>query len=93
MELEESTFLTSGYTTKLQSSRQYGTGTKNRNIDQWKRLKVGGEATTEDEMVGWHYRLNGHEFEQTLGVGDGQGELACCIPWICKESYATKRLN
>ena len=35
---------------------------------------------TEDEMVGWHQRLNGHEFEQALGVGDGQGSLACCSP-------------
>ena len=35
---------------------------------------------TEDEMVGWHHRLNGHEFKQTLGVGDGQGRLACCSP-------------
>ena len=36
---------------------------------------------TEDEMVGWHHRLNGHEFEQTLGDGEGQGGLACCSPW------------
>ena len=36
---------------------------------------------TEDEMVDWHYRLNGHKFEQALGVGDGQGSLACCSPW------------
>ena len=35
----------------------------------------------EDEMIGWHHRLNGHEFEQALGVGDGQGSLACCSPW------------
>ena len=41
---------------------------------------------TEDEMVGWHHRLNGHEFEQPLGVGDGQGSLACCSPWGRKES-------
>ena len=37
-------------------------------------------------MVGWHHRLDGHEFEQALGVGDGQGGLACCTPWCCKES-------
>ena len=37
--------------------------------------------TTEDEMVGWHHQLDGHEFEQALGVGDGQGSLACCSPW------------
>ena len=44
-------------------------------------------------MVGWHHRLNGHEFEQTLGDGDGQGSLACCSPWSCKESDVTERLN
>ena len=36
---------------------------------------------TEDEMVGWHHQLNGHEFEQAPGIGDGQGNLACCSPW------------
>ena len=36
---------------------------------------------TEDEMVGWHHQLNGHEFEQALRFGDGQGRLACCSPW------------
>ena len=36
---------------------------------------------TEDEVVGWHHRLNGHEFEQALGDGEGQGSLACCCPW------------
>ena len=49
--------------------------------------------TTEDEMVGWHHRLNGHEFEQAPGVGDGQGSLACCSPWTCKESDTTEQLN
>ena len=44
----------------------------------------------EDEMVGWHHQLNGHEFEKTLGVGDGQGSLACCNPWGCKELYMTE---
>ena len=44
-------------------------------------------------MVGWHHRLNGHEFEQTLGVGDGQGGLACCSPWGLKESDTTERPN
>ena len=39
---------------------------------------------TEDEMVGWHHQLDGHEFEQALGVGDGQGSLACCSPWCCR---------
>ena len=41
---------------------------------------------TEHEMVGWHHRLDGHEFEQALGVGDGQGSLACCSPWGLKET-------
>ena len=48
---------------------------------------------TEDEMAGWHHLLNGHEFESTLGVGDGQGGLACCSPWGCKESDMTERLR
>ena len=48
---------------------------------------------TEDEMVGWHHRLNGHEFEQALGVGDGQGSLVCCSPWGHKESDMTEQLN
>ena len=51
------------------------------------------KRTTEDEMVGWHHRLNRHEFEKTLGVGDGQGALACCSPWGHKESDTTERLN
>ena len=48
---------------------------------------------TEDEMVGWHHRLNGHEFKQAPGVGEGQGSLACCSPRGCKESVVTERLN
>ena len=44
-------------------------------------------------MVGWHHRLNGHEFEQTPGDGEGQGSLACCSPWGHKESDTTKQLN
>ena len=46
-----------------------------------------------DEMVGWHHRLNGHEFEQALRVGDGQGSLVCCNPWGHKESDLTELLN
>ena len=45
---------------------------------------------TEDELVGWHHGLNGCEFEQTPGVGKGQGSLACCSPRVCKESNITK---
>ena len=48
---------------------------------------------TEDEMVGWHHRLNGHESESALGVDDGQGGLACCSPQGRKESDTTERLN
>ena len=48
---------------------------------------------TEDEMVQWHHRLNGHEFEKVSGVGDGQGSLVCCSPWGCKELDMTERLN
>ena len=48
---------------------------------------------TENEMVGWHQRLNGHEFKQTPGDGEGQRSLACCSPWGHKESDITEQLN
>ena len=48
---------------------------------------------TEDEMVGWHHQLNGHEFEQALGDGDGQGSLECCSPRSGKQSNTTERLH
>ena len=48
---------------------------------------------TEDEMVGWHHRVNGHEFEYTPGVGDGQGGLVCCISWGRKEMDTMEQLN
>ena len=51
------------------------------------------KGTTEDEMVGWHHWLNGHEFEQAPGVGDGQRSLVCCSPWGHKESDRTEWLN
>ena len=44
-------------------------------------------------MVGWHHRLNGHEFEQVLGDGEGQRSLVCCGSWGCKELDTTERLN
>ena len=56
----------------------------------WRREEKG---MTEDEMVGWHHRFNGHEFQQTLGVGDGQGSLACCSPWGHNELDTTEQLN
>ena len=48
---------------------------------------------TEDELIGWHHRLNGHEFEQTLGGGEGQGSLVCCSLWGCRVGHnlATKQ--
>jgi len=55
----------------------------------WRQKK----RRTENEMAGWHHQLNGHEFEQTPGVGDGQGGLACCSPWGHKESDTTEQLN
>ena len=51
------------------------------------------KGTTQDEMAGWHHWLDGHEFGWTLGVGDGQGGLACCNSWGCKESDTTEWLN
>ena len=48
---------------------------------------------TKNEMVGWHHQFEGHEFEQVLGVGDGQGSLICHSAWGRKESYTAERLN
>ena len=59
----------------------------------WGRLRAGEKESTEDEMVGWHHRLHGHEFEQAPGESEGEGRLACCSPWGCKESDTTERLN
>ena len=56
----------------------------------WRQEEKG---MTEDEMVGWHHRHDGHEFESTLGVGDVQGSLVSCCPWRCKESDTTGQLN
>ena len=54
--------------------------------DAGKEQRQEEKGTTEDEMVGWHHRLNGHGFGWTLGVGDGQGGLACCSPWNRKQT-------
>ena len=59
----------------------------------WEGLKAEKKGMTKDEMVGWYHQLSGHEFEWTLGVGDGQGGQACCSPWGCKELDTTERLN
>ena len=56
----------------------------------WRQEEKG---TTVDEMVGWHHWLNGHEFEQTPGNSEGQGRLACCSPWGCKELDMSEWLN
>ena len=61
--------------------------------DSGKDWRQENKGMTEDEMVGWHHQLDGHEFEQALGVGDGQGRLACCSAWGCKESDTTEQLN
>ena len=63
-----------------------------------KTLMLGGigegqKGVTEDEMAGWHHQLDGHEFQQTPGVGDEQGGLACCDSWGRKESDTTERLD
>ena len=61
----------------------------------WERLTVKGEGGSDEmvEMVRWYHQLNGHEFEQTLGNSEGQGSLACCSPWECKELDMPERLN
>ena len=69
---------------------QYATG------DQWRnnsRKNEGMESKTEDEMAGWHHWLDGRESQWTPEVGDGQGGLACCDAWGCKESDPTEQLN
>ena len=55
--------------------------------------KIEGRKRRGQQRMRWHHRLNGHEFEQTLGTGDGQGGLACCSPWDHKESDTTEWLN
>ena len=56
-----------------------------KDCDAGKDWRQEEKEMTEDEMIGWHHQLNGPEFEQAPGVGDGQGRLACCSPWGCKE--------
>ena len=59
-------------------------------LEKIERLKAGGEGDDRGEMVGWYHRLNGHEFEQAPGDGEGQGSLVCCSPWGRKESDTTE---
>ena len=61
--------------------------------DAWKDWRQEEKGMTEDEMAGCHHWLNGHEFEQAPGDGEGQGSLACCSPWSLKESDVTEWLN
>ena len=56
-------------------------------------MKQEAKGLAEDEMVGWHHRLSGLEFEQTSGDGEGQGSLVCCKPWGRKELDTTEQLN
>ena len=69
-----------------------------RRVDSLEKTHAGRDwgqeekGTTEDEMAGWHHRLDGCEFESTLGVGDGQGGLACCDSWGRKESNMIEQL-
>ena len=70
-----------------------------RRVDSLEKTDAGRDrgqeekGTTENEMVGWHHQLDGHEFEWTPGAGDGQGGLACCNSWGHKESGTTEQLN
>ena len=64
-----------------------------RDPDAGKDWRQEEKGITEDQMVRWHHGLNGHEFEQALGVGDGQGRLVCCSPWGRKELDTTEQLN
>ena len=73
----------------LPDAKSWLTGKDSDAGKEWRQEEKG---TTEHEMVGWH-QLNGHEFEQALGVGEGQGSLACCIPWGHKESDTTEWLK
>ena len=71
-------------------AKNWLTGKNSDTGNNWRRKEKG---MTEDEMVGWHHWPDGHEVEQTPGVADGQGGLACCGPWGLKESDTTQRLN
>ena len=60
-----------------------------KNLEAGKDWSQEENGMTEDEMVVWHHWLYGHKFEQALGIGDEQGGLVCCSPWVCKESDMT----
>ena len=64
-----------------------------KNPDDGKDWRQEEKGATEDEMVGWHHRLNAHEFEHTLGDSEAQGNMVCCISWGCKVLDMTEQLN
>ena len=64
-----------------------------KHCDDGKSWRQEEKDITEDEMVGWHHQLNGHEFEQAQGDSEGQGCLVCCSPWVHKESDKIKQLK
>ena len=64
-----------------------------KDLDAGKDWRQEEKGMTEDDMVGWHHWFDEHEFEAALGIGDGQGSLACCSPWGHKESDVTEQLN
>ena len=66
---------------------------KKKDPNAGKDCRQGEKGMIEDDTIGWHHWLNGHEFEQAPGDGEGQGSLACCSPWGCKESDTTEGLN
>ena len=64
-----------------------------KNPDLGKDWRQEEKGMIKDEILGWHHRLDGHEFEQAMGLADRQGSLACCSPWSCKELDMTQWLN
>ena len=64
-----------------------------KDLDAGKDWRQEEKGKTEDEMVGWHHWLNGHEFEQAPGDGEGQGSLVCCSPWGCKEIWLSDKIT
>ena len=83
---DSSVIVNLNYCTQLNLSKPIG-----KDFDTGKDRRQEEKGTTEDETVGWHHWLNGHEFEEALG--DGVGSLACCSPWSRKESDTTEQLN
>ena len=85
--------ITPSWLSGLWSSFLYSSPVYSCHPDAWRDWGQEEKGMTEDEMAGWHHQLDGHEFEWTLGVGDGQGGLTCCNSWGHKESDTSERLN